>query len=204
MDYSSKPYIINMVYRMIPFLYELNCLIDWSVTETSCDIWNYMRVEEIRNTMFIGKYKVGLVRSFHLVALHAEGLAEEQGRGARPHREADLGLQHDLPNRSAAAASSDALLVRFVGSGIEPREIRLDGRELGDHGRAAQPLLLLAQCGHRSGEPNGILSLAGHVQRSALRIGFIRSRRKDGSAAQMDHRIADRQHSLDRTARSPF
>lgn len=65
MDYSSKPYIINMVYRMIPFLYELNCLIDWAVTETSCDIWNYMRVEEIRNTMFIGKYKVGPSPSPH-------------------------------------------------------------------------------------------------------------------------------------------
>lgn len=65
MDYSSKPYMINMVYRMIPFLYELNCLIDWSVTETSCDIWNYMRVEEIRNTMFIGKYKVGSPPSLH-------------------------------------------------------------------------------------------------------------------------------------------
>ena len=65
MDYSSKPYMINMVYRMIPFLYELNGLIDWSVTETSCDIWNYMRVEEIRNTMFIGKYKVGSSFSLH-------------------------------------------------------------------------------------------------------------------------------------------
>ena len=52
-----KPYMINMVYRMIPFLYELNCLIDWSVTDTSCDLWNYMRIEEIRNTMFVGKYK---------------------------------------------------------------------------------------------------------------------------------------------------
>ena len=52
--------MINMVYRMIPFLYELNCLIDWSVTDTSCDLWNYMRIEEIRNTMFVGKYKVGL------------------------------------------------------------------------------------------------------------------------------------------------
>ena len=65
MDYSMKPYMINMVYRMIPFLYELNCLIDWAVTETSCDIWNYMRVEEIRNTMFIGKYKVGSIRYLH-------------------------------------------------------------------------------------------------------------------------------------------
>ena len=58
MDYSMKPYLISTIYRAIPFLYELNCLIDWSVTETSCDIWNYMRIEEIRNTMFIGKYKV--------------------------------------------------------------------------------------------------------------------------------------------------
>jgi singapore isolate B (sub-type 7) whole genome shotgun sequence assembly, scaffold_12 len=60
LDFTMKPYMINMVYRMIPFLYELNCLIDWSVTDTSCDLWNYMRIEEIRNTMFVGKYKVGL------------------------------------------------------------------------------------------------------------------------------------------------
>lgn len=28
LDFTMKPYMINMWYRMIPFLYELNCLID--------------------------------------------------------------------------------------------------------------------------------------------------------------------------------
>lgn len=55
-----KPYMTNMVYRYIPFLYEMNCLIDWSVSETACDLWNYMRIEEIKNTMFVAKYKVGV------------------------------------------------------------------------------------------------------------------------------------------------
>lgn len=59
-DYGMKPYMTNMVYRYIPFLYEMNCLIDWSVSETACDLWNYMRIEEIKNTMFVAKYKVGV------------------------------------------------------------------------------------------------------------------------------------------------
>ena len=46
------------MYSSIPFLYELNCLIDWSVTDTATDLWGYMRVEEIRNILFIDKYKV--------------------------------------------------------------------------------------------------------------------------------------------------
>ena len=54
-------YFSNMIYRYIPFLYEMNCLIDWSVSETAGDIWNYMRIEEIKNTMFIAKYKVFLI-----------------------------------------------------------------------------------------------------------------------------------------------
>lgn len=58
-DTSMIPYFTNMIYRYVPFLYEMNCLIDWSVTATTCDIWKYMRIEEIRNTLYIGKYKVG-------------------------------------------------------------------------------------------------------------------------------------------------
>lgn len=57
-DYSMKAYMFNTIYRSIPFLYELNCLIDWSVTDTATDLWGYMRVEEIRNILFIDKYKV--------------------------------------------------------------------------------------------------------------------------------------------------
>ena len=53
-----KAYMFNTIYRSIPFLYELNCLIDWSVTDTATDLWGYMRVEEIRNILFIDKYKV--------------------------------------------------------------------------------------------------------------------------------------------------
>ena len=60
-DYGMVAYFSNMIYRYIPFLYEMNCLIDWSVSETACDLWNYMRIEEIKNTMFIAKYKVILI-----------------------------------------------------------------------------------------------------------------------------------------------
>ena len=51
-------YYINRVYRYIPFLHELNCLIDWSITDTTCDLWKYMRIEEARNLLFVGKYNV--------------------------------------------------------------------------------------------------------------------------------------------------
>ena len=53
-DYSFTAYMLNMVYRYIPFLYELNCLID---------LYGYMRVEEIRNILFIDKYRVGVWRA---------------------------------------------------------------------------------------------------------------------------------------------
>ena len=45
------------------FLYELNCLIDWAVTDTATDLYGYMRVEEIRNILFIDKYRVGVWRA---------------------------------------------------------------------------------------------------------------------------------------------
>ena len=48
-----------MVYRYIPFLYELNCLIDWAVTDTATDLYGYMRVEEIRNILFIDNHVKG-------------------------------------------------------------------------------------------------------------------------------------------------
>ena len=62
-DYSFTAYMLNMVYRYIPFLYELNCLIDWAVTDTATDLYGYMRVEEIRNILFIDKYRVGVWRA---------------------------------------------------------------------------------------------------------------------------------------------
>ena len=62
-DYSFTAYMLNMVYRYIPLLYELNCLIDWAVTDTATDLYGYMRVEEIRNILFIDKYRVGVWRA---------------------------------------------------------------------------------------------------------------------------------------------
>ena len=74
-DYGMVPYFTNMIYRYIPFLYEMNCLIDWSVSETACDLWTYMRIEEIKNTMFTAKYKVLAYHACYVVTERPKGYA---------------------------------------------------------------------------------------------------------------------------------
>ncbi len=41
-----------VVYRAVPFLPELRTMLDWTCTKTTLELFDWLRVEEIRSSMF--------------------------------------------------------------------------------------------------------------------------------------------------------
>lgn len=59
-------YIIFKTYKAIPFLYEIKMLIDWTFTKTALDIFQWIKLENVHDMLFIAKcyyksYKAKLI-----------------------------------------------------------------------------------------------------------------------------------------------
>ncbi|KAK9292746.1 hypothetical protein L1049_020726 [Liquidambar formosana] len=53
------------LYRALPFLYELRCVLDWSCTTTSLTMYDWLKLEDIHASLFLVKCDVDLNRSRH-------------------------------------------------------------------------------------------------------------------------------------------
>ncbi|XP_020211265.1 piezo-type mechanosensitive ion channel homolog isoform X2 [Cajanus cajan] len=53
------------LYRAIPFLYELRCVLDWSCTTTSLTMYDWLKLEDIHASLFLVKCDVDLNRASH-------------------------------------------------------------------------------------------------------------------------------------------
>ncbi|KAI4301844.1 hypothetical protein L6164_035084 [Bauhinia variegata] len=53
------------LYRAIPFLYELRCVLDWSCTTTSLTMYDWLKLEDIHGSLFLVKCDVDLNRAGH-------------------------------------------------------------------------------------------------------------------------------------------
>jgi hypothetical protein len=48
-------YVLFKIYKAIPFLYELKLLIDWTFTSTSLDLFQWIKLENVHDLLFIAK-----------------------------------------------------------------------------------------------------------------------------------------------------
>ncbi|XP_028770789.1 piezo-type mechanosensitive ion channel homolog isoform X2 [Neltuma alba] len=53
------------LYRALPFLYELRCVLDWSCTTTSLTMYDWLKLEDIHASLFLVKCDVDLNRANH-------------------------------------------------------------------------------------------------------------------------------------------
>ncbi|KAK6915539.1 Piezo non-specific cation channel, R-Ras-binding domain [Dillenia turbinata] len=53
------------IYRALPFLYELRCVLDWSCTTTSLTMYDWLKLEDIHASLFLVKCDVNLNRAEH-------------------------------------------------------------------------------------------------------------------------------------------
>ncbi|XP_057960873.1 piezo-type mechanosensitive ion channel homolog [Malania oleifera] len=53
------------IYRALPFLYELRCVLDWSCTTTSLTMYDWLKLEDIHASLFLVKCDVNLNRARH-------------------------------------------------------------------------------------------------------------------------------------------
>ncbi|CAL0308579.1 unnamed protein product [Lupinus luteus] len=53
------------LYRSIPFLHELRCVLDWSCTTTSLTMYDWLKLEDIHASLYLVKCDVDLNRSNH-------------------------------------------------------------------------------------------------------------------------------------------
>ncbi|KAK2976815.1 hypothetical protein RJ640_002214 [Escallonia rubra] len=53
------------LYRALPFLYELRCVLDWSCTTTSLTMYDWLKLEDIHASLFLVKCDVNLNRVTH-------------------------------------------------------------------------------------------------------------------------------------------
>ncbi|XP_073222018.1 piezo-type mechanosensitive ion channel homolog isoform X3 [Cicer arietinum] len=53
------------LYRALPFLYELRCVLDWSCTTTSLTMYDWLKLEDIHASLFLVKCDVVLNRASH-------------------------------------------------------------------------------------------------------------------------------------------
>ncbi|KAL3516156.1 hypothetical protein ACH5RR_023058 [Cinchona calisaya] len=53
------------VYRALPFLYELRCVLDWSCTTTSLTMYDWLKLEDIHSSLFLVKCNEDLHRVKH-------------------------------------------------------------------------------------------------------------------------------------------
>ncbi|PSS10163.1 Piezo-type mechanosensitive ion channel like [Actinidia chinensis var. chinensis] len=53
------------LYRALPFLYELRCVLDWSCTTTSLTMYDWLKLEDVHGSLFLVKCDVDLNRVRH-------------------------------------------------------------------------------------------------------------------------------------------
>lgn len=62
---SQLNYIGYRLYRALPFLYELRCVLDWSCTTTSLTMYDWLKLEDINASLYLVKCDVVLNRNNH-------------------------------------------------------------------------------------------------------------------------------------------
>ncbi|ONK78536.1 uncharacterized protein A4U43_C02F19860 [Asparagus officinalis] len=58
-------YLGFRLYRALPFLYELRCVLDWSCTATSLTMYDWLKLEDINASLFLVKCDADLNRAGH-------------------------------------------------------------------------------------------------------------------------------------------
>ncbi|XP_052187550.1 piezo-type mechanosensitive ion channel homolog [Diospyros lotus] len=63
---SRVNYIGYRIYRALPFLYELRCVLDWSCTTTSLTMYDWLKLEDINASLYLVKCDAILNRARHI------------------------------------------------------------------------------------------------------------------------------------------
>ena len=58
-DYSFTAYMLNMVYRYIPFLFEVHQILDWAIHNTSLSLVHWFKVYVVHAVLYDAKCRVG-------------------------------------------------------------------------------------------------------------------------------------------------
>ncbi|KAL7126558.1 hypothetical protein ABFS83_14G196300 [Erythranthe nasuta] len=64
-EVSRVNYLGYRLYRALPFLYELRCVLDWSCTTTSLTMYDWLKLEDINASLYLVKCDSVLNRSTH-------------------------------------------------------------------------------------------------------------------------------------------
>ncbi|XP_022960461.1 piezo-type mechanosensitive ion channel homolog isoform X1 [Cucurbita moschata] len=64
-EVSRINYLGYRLYRALPFLYELRCVLDWSCTSTSLTMYDWLKLEDINASLYLVKCDAVLNRSQH-------------------------------------------------------------------------------------------------------------------------------------------
>ncbi|XP_051118716.1 piezo-type mechanosensitive ion channel homolog isoform X3 [Andrographis paniculata] len=64
-EVSHVNYIGHRLYRALPFLYELRCVLDWSCTTTSLTMYDWLKLEDIYASLYLVKCDYVLYRARH-------------------------------------------------------------------------------------------------------------------------------------------
>ncbi|KAJ4968303.1 hypothetical protein NE237_015004 [Protea cynaroides] len=62
---SQVYYLGFRLYRALPFLYELRCVLDWSCTTTSLTMYDWLKLEDIHSSLYLVKCDAALNRARH-------------------------------------------------------------------------------------------------------------------------------------------
>ncbi|XP_074268978.1 piezo-type mechanosensitive ion channel homolog isoform X2 [Silene latifolia] len=62
---SRVNYLGYRIYRALPFLYELRCVLDWSCTTTSLTMYDWLKLEDINASLYLVKCDAILNRASH-------------------------------------------------------------------------------------------------------------------------------------------
>ncbi|XP_012490496.2 piezo-type mechanosensitive ion channel homolog isoform X1 [Gossypium raimondii] len=62
---SRINYLGYRLYRALPFLYELRCVLDWSCTMTSLTMYDWLKLEDINASLYLAKCDAVLNRATH-------------------------------------------------------------------------------------------------------------------------------------------
>ncbi|OMO99081.1 Piezo family [Corchorus olitorius] len=62
---SQTNFLGFRIYRALPFLYELRCVLDWSCTTTSLTMYDWLKLEDIHGSLFLVKCDAELNRAKH-------------------------------------------------------------------------------------------------------------------------------------------
>ncbi|KAF9607147.1 hypothetical protein IFM89_032369 [Coptis chinensis] len=64
-EVSQVNYLGFRLYRALPFLYELRCVLDWSCTTTSLTMYDWLKLEDIYSSLYLVKCDAVLNRATH-------------------------------------------------------------------------------------------------------------------------------------------